>query len=88
MTQPISNPKLLPVGDINNLIELLIGDDALLRASERDGKIYLRYLEEETYKEIKLDDQDRTREGMPMLLYEYAVYFGYTNDDFGEWLGS
>ena len=88
MTQPISNFRLLPVEEINNLIELLIGDDAQLHANERESKIYLRYPDEGTYKETQLDDEDRTREGMPRLLYEYAVFCGYTNDDFGEWLGA
>lgn len=84
----MTQPSLLTVEVINNLIEVLIGDDAQLCATERDGEIYLYYTDYDTPAEIKLDDEDRTRERMPPLLYEYAVWGGYTNEDYGDWLGA
>ena len=77
--------RVLTVPEINNLIELLIADDAPLHAVEREGEVYLVNPGDE---DLPLDAENRTREELPKLLYDYAVHFGYTNDDFGEWMGS
>ena len=38
-------------------------------------------------KDIKLSPEDLTREKMLKILYDYAVYAGYTNEDFGDFVG-
>ena len=78
----------LTVSDINHLIEQLVGNDTPLQAVDRDDTVYLVHATGGATEYVRLDAIDRTREEMPRVLYEYAVHFGYTCDDFSDWMGS
>ncbi len=81
---PDISERQLTISDVNNLIELLIGDDVSIHAVQRTNGIYLAGHGE---KDIKLSPEDLTREKMLKILYDYAVYAGYTNEDFSDFVG-
>ena len=84
---PSLNQTKLTIPDINNLIELLIGDDVPLCAVEHNSEVYLLNNGEGVDNGTKLEEDDLTRSGILQLLYAYAVHFGYTNEDFDEFVG-
>lgn len=79
------DPEILSAKDINGLISHLIGTDTSLNAVLMDEEVFLITTEESEEQEVLLTQEDRTREELTKLLYEYAVNFGYTSDDFEDW---
>ena len=79
---PDISERKLTISDVNNLIELLIGDDVPIYAAQRTDGIYLV-----GQRDMKLSPEDLTRQEILKILYDYAVYAGYTNDDFSDFVG-
>ena len=87
-THSFPGDHTLTATDVNRLIELLIGDDTPLHAIEQNDEVYLLNRGEDVNEGTKLTNEDLTRQEMPKILYDYAVHFGYTNEDFGDFVGA
>lgn len=76
MGQPLTVPA------INDMIELLIGDDVPLHAFDKDGRTYVT---DGASKPVPVGDLPKM--GLVELFYDWAVYAGYTIEEFEDFYG-
>lgn len=76
MSQPLT------VSEINDMIELLVGDDVPLYAFDEDGRIFVTDRASEP-----APVGDLPKMGLVELLYDWAVYAGYTIEEFEDFYG-
>jgi hypothetical protein len=72
----------LAASDINNMIELLIGDDVPLHAYHEDGRIFVT---DGASEPVLVEDLPKM--GLVELFYDWAVYAGYTIEAFEDFYG-
>lgn len=72
----------LTVSEINEMIEILIGDDAALHAYNEYDQIFVTDGASEP-----VPVEDLPKMGLVQLFYDWAIYAGYTIEEFEDFYG-